>query len=178
MADALMKRVAMGDESAFAAVFDELSPLVYGVVLRVVRSPDISREVVQDVFVELWKSAPRFDASKGSARALVTTIAHRRAVDRVRSEESRRRREDADHQRSTPNETDVVVEAATAREETSEVRAALATLTATQREAVVLAYYHGRTYREVAVLLKIPEGTAKTRIRDGLIRLRDQIGHR
>ena len=168
-------RAGRGDESAFAEFYDAVSSVVHGTVLRVVRSPAMAEEVTQEVFLELWRQAPRFDAEKGSPRSWAATVAHRRAVDRVRSEQSARVRDDADA-RLTPRDQDGVVDQVTANAEQSEVVDALAQLTDAQREAVSLAYYGGHTYREVAVLLGVPEGTVKTRIRDGLIKLRDLMG--
>jgi RNA polymerase sigma-70 factor (ECF subfamily) len=141
----------------------------------VVRDPSQSDEVTQEVFLELWRLAPRFDPSRGSVRGWATTVAQRRAVDRVRSEQASRRRteRDADERSTTVPSVDEVVHDDLDR---ARVRRALAKLTGTQREAVELAYYGGHTYREVAVLLGVPEGTVKTRIRDGMIRLRDELG--
>ena len=172
----LMQRAGKGDEHAFAAVYDELSAIVYGVVLRVVRNPALAEEVAQEAFVEMWRVAPRFDSTRGTVRGWASTIAHRKAVDRVRSEQARSDREDRDHERDTTRPRDNVVETIERAEDRSEVQQALETLTDNQREAVTLAYYGGHTYREVAALLDTPEGTVKTRIRDGLIKLRDQLG--
>ncbi len=171
----LLQQAARGDESAFAELYDHLSPIVYGVVLRVVRNPSLADEVTQEVFLEIWRLAPRFDATRGSATSWAATIAHRRAVDRVRSEQSARNREERDHL-MTPDPVDPIAEAADDRFQYRRVQAALAELTDVQRSAIELAYFGGHTYREVAVLLDIAEGTAKTRIRDGLIRLRDHLG--
>lgn len=174
--DDLLLRVARGDEQAFAALYDELAPAIYGIVRRVLRDPSIAQEVAQEVFVELWRLAPRFDATKGSARSWASTVAHRRAVDRVRSEQARRDREDADALGRSPGTHDSVAEEVGDRLDRGIVRDMLDTLSDTQREAVTLAYYGGHTYQQVAVLLDVPEGTVKTRIRDGLIKLRDQFG--
>ncbi|CAN5662170.1 ECF RNA polymerase sigma factor SigK [soil metagenome] len=174
LADDLL-RCGRGDQMAFAALYDQLAPYVYGVVLRVVRDPSQAEEVTQEVFVELWRIAPRFDGKKGSVKAWSATVAHRRAVDRVRSEQSARNRTDKEsHKRIT--ETDVVVETVEASFDQARVRRALANLTPGQREAVELAYFGAHTYREVAVLLGVAEGTIKSRIRDGMIRLRDELG--
>jgi RNA polymerase sigma-70 factor (ECF subfamily) len=174
-----LARAAHGDEQAFAEFYDHTAQVVYGTVLRVVRSSAIAEEVTQEVFVELWRQAARFDASKGSPRSWAATVAHRRAVDRVRSEQASRVRDERDA-REAPRDHDMVgdtvVEGVTASLDRARVVDALAKLTATQREAVTLAYYGGHTYREVAVLLDVPEGTVKTRIRDGLIKLRDLMG--
>jgi len=172
----LMRRVGKGDEAAFGALYDELSAMVHGVALRVVRNPAIAEEVAQEAFVEMWRVATRFDADKGSVHGWASTIAHRKAVDRVRSEQARTDREDRDHTHDPKPATDTVVETIELAEERSEVRVALESLTEVQREAVTLAYFGGNTYREVAALLETPEGTVKTRIRDGLIKMRDQLG--
>lgn len=172
----LMRRVGKGDESAFGALYDELSAMVHGVVLRVVRNPAIAEEVAQEAFVEMWRVATRFDADRGSVHGWASTIAHRKAVDRVRSEQARTDREDRDHTHDPKPSTDTVVETIERAEDRSEVHAALESLTEVQREAVTLAYFGGNTYREVAALLDTPEGTVKTRIRDGLIKMRDQLG--
>lgn len=171
----LMKRSGRGDEAAFAALYDEIGGRIYGIVLKVVRDHAQSEEVAQEVFLEIWRLAPRFDHTKGSVKSWTSTIAHRRAVDRVRSSQSRRDREDREHATAL-EPTDALVDAIDERFEQERVLRALDQLTETQREAVSLAYYGGHTYREVAVLLDVPEGTVKTRIRDGLIRLRDHLG--
>jgi RNA polymerase sigma-70 factor (ECF subfamily) len=172
---ALLVRAGRGDQGAFAELFDQLSPMVHGVVRKVVRDPAISDEVTQEVFVELWRLAARFDGTKGSARSWASTLAHRRAIDRVRSEQSSRNRQDRDAaQTATPH--DSVASEVEASLDQARVRRALAQLSELQREAVELAYFGGHTYREVAVLLGVAEGTVKSRIRDGLIRLRDELG--
>lgn len=165
-----------GNEAAFSQFYDLTASLVYGVVLKVVRDPAMAEEVTQETFVEVWRLAPRYDESRGSATSWTATIAHRRAVDRVRSEQSRRNREERDHEGRVDATIDTTSEDVIDKLDHSRVRKALDALSDSQREAVTLAYYHGRTYREAAVLLDIPEGTAKTRIRDGLIRLRDHLG--
>lgn len=172
---ALVARVARGDHAAFAELYDRLAPTVFGIARAVVRDPAMAEEVTQEVLLEVWRSAPRHDPSRGRARTWVVTIAHRRAVDRVRSEQAGRDRAD----RVAVGEHDVVASASTAvldDLDRQRVRQALDALTPVQREAVTLAYYGGHTYAEVARLLDCPEGTVKTRIRDGLIRLRDHLG--
>lgn len=172
----LMRKVAHGDEDAFARVYDALSPSVYGLVLRVLRDPAQSQEVAQEVMVELWRQATRFDPTRGSVKGYVMTMAHRRAVDRVRSAQSSTDRELRVGQASQEREFDQVAEAVEHRLEVQQVRRALRVLTELQREAVQLAYYGGYTHREVSELLGVPLGTVKTRLRDGLIRLRDEMG--
>ncbi len=170
-----LHQAGRGDEAAFGRFYDLTAAMVHGVVLRVVRDPGMAEEITQEVFVEIWRLAPRYESSRGSAKSWAATIAHRRAVDRVRSEESRRRREESEGRKETAA-FDSVSEAVGDDLERERVVKALGSLSETQREAVALAYYGGHTYREVASLLGVPEGTVKTRIRDGLIRLRDTLG--
>jgi len=172
----LMSRTARGDEEAFAGVYDRLSGSVYGLILRVLRDPAQSQEVAQEVMVDLWRQATRFDASKGSVKGYAMTMAHRRAVDRVRSAQASSNREERVGHAAIEREFDEVAEAVEHRMEVQQVRRALEGLTDLQREAVQLAYYGGYTQREVAELLDVPLGTIKTRLRDGLIRLRDELG--
>ncbi len=170
-----LRDAGKGNEAAFADFYDLTSALVYGIVLKIVRDPSMSEEVTQEVYVELWRLAPRFDDKRGSAKGWAATIAHRRAVDRVRSEQAHRNRDQQEHERSD-RPSDVVSETVLDGLDHARVQNALAGLTEAQREAVTLAYYGGHTYREVAALLDTPEGTIKTRIRDGLSRLRDDFG--
>ena len=174
--DALLTRTARGEDAAFAALYDALGGAVYGLVRRVLRDPAQSEEVAQEVFLEVWRTAARYDADRGSASTWILTLAHRRAVDRVRSEQASRNREDRVGAREQVRGYDEVAEAVVERFEHAEVRAALDQLTDLQREAIELAYFNGYTYREVAELLDTPLGTVKTRMRDGLIRLRDALG--
>jgi RNA polymerase sigma-70 factor, ECF subfamily len=171
----LLVQAGLGDEVAFAQLYDLLAPLLHGIVLRVLRDPSRAEEVTQEVFVEIWRLAPRYDAARGTVRSWAATIAHRRAVDRVRSEQSARDRDqrDVDLRVDAGGGVDEIVGDRLERER---VGRALGKLTDLQRQAVELAYYGGHTYREVAVLLDVSEGTVKTRIRDGLIRLRDEMG--
>lgn len=172
----LLSRAARGDREAFAGLYDVMITQVYGVIRRVLRDPSQSEEVAQDVMVEVWRTATRFDPSRGTARSYVLTMAHRRAVDRVRSEQASRDREEVVAQRDTGRAFDEVADAVEYRSEARQVREAMDALTELQREAIELAYYGGNTYREVAALLDTPLGTVKTRMRDGLIRLRDAMG--
>jgi RNA polymerase sigma-70 factor, ECF subfamily len=171
----LLRRAGRGDQAAFADLYDALSPLVHGVVMKVVRDPAQSEEVTQEVFVELWRLAARFDETRGSVTSWVATVAHRRAIDRVRSEQSARDRV-ARQVSNIVRDYDDVSDEVESKFERARVRRALERLTGVQREAVELAYFGGHTYREVAVLLDVAEGTVKTRIRDGMIRLRDELG--
>ena len=171
---ALLALVAKGDQAAFEAVYDRVCAPVFGTVRSVVRDPGLSEEVTQEVFVEVWRAASRFDAGKGSPMAWVATIAHRRAVDRVRSEQRSAERDR--RAASSVIAYDDVAETVEDNLDRERVRRCLGTLTDLQREAVTLAYYAGYTYREVARLLGVPPGTVNTRMRDGLIRLRDCLG--
>lgn len=173
----LLSTVAKGDQSAFAALYDRVGGQVYGLVRRVLRDPSQSEEVTQEVLLEVWRTASRFDRARGSANGWIMTMAHRRAVDRVRSEQSSRNRDERIAVRDSGEAAfDVVAEDVEIRLEQEQVRQALDGLTELQREAIELAYYQGYTYRQVAELLDTPLGTVKTRLRDGLIRLRDTIG--
>jgi RNA polymerase sigma-70 factor (ECF subfamily) len=172
-----MVRVARGDQSAFSDLSDVVAPRVHAVVLRVLRDPAMAEEVTQEVMVELWRLAPRYQVERGGVRTWATTIAHRRAVDRVRSTQSSRDRDERDAVLAAAGApADEVAEVVEDRIERERVGRALDSLTATQRESIELAYWSGYTYREVAAVLQVPEGTVKTRIRDGLVRLRDHLG--
>lgn len=172
----LMARVARGDEQAFADLYDQLADRVYGLVLRVMRDPAQSEEVTQEVLLEVWRTATRFQSDRGSVVSWVLTIAHRRSVDRVRSAQSAVDREARVAAGQQDRPFDSVADEVDSRFERQQVRRCLGTLTELQRESVGLAYYGGYTYNEVATLLDAPLGTVKTRLRDGLIRLRDCLG--
>ena len=172
----LVGRVALGDEEAFASVYDIVVSPVLGVVRAVLRDQAQSEEVAQEVLVEVWRTAPRYRPDRGTAINWIRTLAHRRAIDRVRSVEATAAR---DHRAAVMDhmpEYDEVSEQVEARIEREQVRRCLRTLTELQRQAVTLAYYRGLTYRQVAEALTLPLGTVKTRLRDGLIRLRDCLG--
>jgi len=171
---ALIRLVARGDAAAFDAVYDQVAASVFGIARRVIRDPAQSEEVTQDVLLELWRGAAKFDAERGSATAWVMTIAHRRAIDRVRSVQKEADRERRAARADVPY--DEVAEAVESNLERERVRRCLGSLTELQRESVTLAYYGGYTYGQVASLLGVPAGTIKTRMRDALIRLRDCLG--
>jgi RNA polymerase sigma-70 factor, ECF subfamily len=166
--------VARGDTAAFDVVYERIASSVFGIVLRVMRDPAQSEEVSQDVMLEIWRDAAKFDPQRGSAMAWVTTLAHRRAVDRVRSVQKQSDRELRVATADIPY--DEVAEAAESTFERERVRRCLDSLTDLQRESVNLAYYRGYTYGQVASLLGVPTGTIKTRMRDALVRLRDCLG--
>ncbi len=167
----LVNKVARGDSQAFETLYDEMGASVFGVARRVVRDPNRAEDVAQEVFLEVWRKAPSFDDARGSARTWIMTIAHRRAVDAVRRNESQKKYDG----RAQLDEVhhDEPVERVIKDEEHSAVRNCLETLTELQMESVRLAYFNGYTYAEVATLLEKPLPTIKTRMRDGLIRLRD-----
>ena len=172
----LLKLSGRGDEAAFARLYDATAARAFGLAVRVVRDPAQAEEVAQEAFLEIWRTASRFDPARGSAVSWILTLVHRKAVDRVRSAEASTRRDTTYHQSTQTVEHDSTAEAAQASMEARRVRQALGSLTEVQREALELAYFKGYTHTEVATMLDLPVGTAKTRIRDGLIRLRDTMG--
>ncbi len=169
--DYLVSQVARGDAAAFEELYDAVGASVYGVARRVVRDPARAEDVSQDVFLEVWRKAPSFDATRGSAKTWIMTIAHRRAVDAVRRNESQKKYDGQTIAEEVVH--DEVSDALIKAEEHDAVRSCLETLTELQLESVRLAYFNGYTYAEVATLLDKPLPTIKTRMRDGLIRLRD-----
>jgi RNA polymerase sigma-70 factor (ECF subfamily) len=172
----LLGQVARGDGPAFELLYDRVANSVFGVIRRVLRDPAQSEEVAQEVLLEVWRTATRFDEERGSATTWIHTRAHRRAIDRVRAAQAAHDREEKVALRDHEPPFDVVADRVEARLEQEQVRRCLEGLTDLQRESVSLAYYAGHTYREVAELLDVPLGTVKTRMRDGLIRLRDCLG--
>jgi RNA polymerase sigma-70 factor (ECF subfamily) len=176
-AEDLILAAARGETEAFGELYDRFSPAVWQVVKRVVRDPRLSEDVTQEVFVQLWQKAGRFDPERGSARAFTLTLAHRRAVDAVRKEQTYR---DASERSARldaePAPAPDAARLAMSHIDRSSVRGALASLTAPQRRCIELAYFGGLSQSQIASTLDIPLGTVKTRVREGLIRLRDAIG--
>ncbi|GAB2854930.1 sigma-70 family RNA polymerase sigma factor [Actinocorallia aurea] len=170
----LVQRVARGDRKAFEELYGLVAGPVYGTVLRVVRDRAQSEEIAQEVLVQIWRQAARYDPAKGRPMTWALTLAHRRAVDRVRSADAAADRERRAH--LPDRDHDHVAEEVEDRLEHERVRRCLDGLTPLQRETVTLAYYSGYTHPEVAELLDVPLGTVKTRMRDALIRLRDCLG--
>jgi RNA polymerase sigma-70 factor (ECF subfamily) len=169
LADGLLAR----DEGALREVIDAFGPLVYGMARRVVADPQLAEEVAQDAFLALWRRPGAFDPERGSLGAFLVAIARNKAIDLVRREQAARRARDSLAAEAEASAGGPSVEPLTEADERHEVAGALAQLSRVQREAIVLAYFGGRSYREVATELGIPEGTAKTRLRDGLVRLRE-----
>ncbi|WNI16758.1 sigma-70 family RNA polymerase sigma factor [Streptomyces sp. ITFR-21] len=174
--ESLLERVSLGDQDAFESLYTAVAGSVLGLVRRVVRDPAQSEEVAQEVLIEVWRHAARFDAAQGSAMAWIMTMAHRRAVDRVRSAQASADREHKAGLRDHSPAFDEVTEQVERRLEREQVRRCLERLTGLQHESVTLAYYRGYTYQETAEVLGVALGTVKTRLRDGLIRLRDCLG--
>ena len=168
-----MTRVARGDGDAFSELYDQTSSMVYGLALRVVRSDALAEEVTQEVYLQVWRQASGFDPQRGSVKSWMATMAHRRAVDVVRRSQSAR-----DRELKVPAESPAadVAESAILGDERDRVRAALSALTDLQFQVIEMAYFGGLTYREVAERLDTPLATVKTRIRDGLTRLRSALG--
>lgn len=172
----LLVRVAAGDQSAFAQLYDMLSPRVFGLILRVLVNRSQSEEVLQEVFLEVWQSASRFAPNKGQGRSWVFTIAHRRAVDRVRASQASADRDVKAGLRDVGVAHDSVAEQVELGIAGQQVITALGTLPEAQRETIVLSYYGGYSQSEIAALVGSPLGTIKTRMRDGLTRLRIEMG--
>ncbi|WP_051425916.1 ECF RNA polymerase sigma factor SigK [Jiangella gansuensis] len=172
----LLGRCARGDTAAFEQVYDSMAGPVLGVATTVIRNRAQAEEVAQDVLVEIWRTSARYSPERGSARGWIMTIAHRRAVDRVRHAQAESDREERVARRDDDRPYDQVADEVESTVEREQVRRCLQSLTELQRESVSLAYYDGYTYSEVAQLLRTPLGTVKTRLRDGLIRLRDCMG--
>lgn len=172
----LLLSVARGDQDAFARLYDTIAPRAFGLILRVLVDRAQSEEVLQEVFLEVWQSAARFAPNKGQGRSWILTIAHRRAVDRVRSSQSSVERDVRAGLRDLSASTDSTEETVELRIEGNRVAQALSALSEPQREAIALAYFGGYSQSEVAALVGAPLGTIKTRMRDGLTRLRAEMG--
>jgi RNA polymerase sigma-70 factor (ECF subfamily) len=172
----LLQRVATGNREAFAELYDRTAPRVFGLVKRLLRDHSQSEEVTQEIFLEIWQSAARYDPNKGGSMAWMLTMTHRRAVDRVRASQASRDRDVRIGIRDHAPAFDSVAEHVEVRIESERVKGAMMRLTELQRQAVQLAYFGGYSHSEVAGMLSVPIGTVKTRLRDGMIRLRDELG--
>ncbi|TLM75924.1 ECF RNA polymerase sigma factor SigK [Pseudarthrobacter sp. NamB4] len=173
---ALLEGIGRGDQAAFAEFYQLTSRRVFGMARRVLIDPELSEDTTQEVFLQVWQNAAKFDPSAGSPLSWLMTISHRRAVDRVRSTQSATDREAKYGASSQDIDHDAVADEVGSRLEAEAVVRCLATLTETQQESVRLAYYGGLTYREVAERLHAAVPTIKSRIRDGLIRLKTCLG--
>ena len=176
--DALLRRVAQHDADAFTALYDATRARVYGMVSRVLRDRGYSEETTQDVYLQVWRTAESYDPASGSALAWLLTLAHRRAVDRVRAEQSASNRDSRYGASNVERETDHVTDAVISSEERRRVTACLDGLTAVQRECIELAYYQGMTYVQVSERLSANLATVKSRMRDAMRGLRNCLGVR
>lgn len=173
---ALLQATAEQDQDAFAQLYDLVSPRLHGLAVRVLRDVAQAEEVTQEVFLQIWRTADNFDPGRGSALSWLLTLAHRRAIDRVRSAQSQSNRDLAYESRGDRPPPDPTAEEVEERATAHAVRSAVTELGPPHQEALELAYFGGLTHRELADRLDIPLGTAKTRIRDGLRKLREQMG--
>jgi RNA polymerase sigma-70 factor (ECF subfamily) len=172
----LLEKVALGDRDAFSALYDQVSSKIHALSVRVLKDVSQAEEVTQEVFLEIWENAPKYNPNKGTAITWMMTIAHRRSVDRVRSAQSSHNRDIKIGIQNFTEAYDDVEDSVQISMESEKVINALNRLTEFQRNAIVLAYYEGYTHKEVSERLNIPLGTVKTRLRDGMIRLRDELG--
>lgn len=172
----LLAQVASGDKAAFSELYDQSAARVFGLVRRILIDEAQSEEVTQEIFLEIWQTAAKYTATRGSAMTWILTMTHRRAVDRIRASQAGRDRDMKIGIRDYDREFDQVAEQVEVTFEGERVRAAMHQLTDLQREAITLAYYGGHSHSEVAAILHVPIGTVKTRLRDGMIRLRDAMG--
>lgn len=166
--DRLLRQVAQRDVDAFAALYDRTRARVYGMVTRVLRDPGYSEETTQDIYLQVWRSAGSYDPKAGSPMAWLLTLAHRRAVDRVRSEEAATQRESRYGAASVDPPVDHVADSVILLDERRRVVDCMASLSDLQREAIQLAYYEGLTYVQVSERLSANLATIKSRMRDGI----------
>lgn len=172
----LLRASGTGDEAAFEALLDHFAPLVFGVALRVCEDRSLADEVAQEAFLDVWRTAARYNQAKGSAQAWIVTIAHRRAVDRVRAEQSRSRREAQSRVLLPMVEFDEVTDEVESRDEREQLHGCLGRLTRIQRESIHLAFFDGLTHTQISARLRVPLGTAKARLREGLGKLKVCMG--
>ena len=170
----LLGRVALRDREAFGSLYDQYAPLVFKLVLRMMRDRAEAEDLLQDVFLQVWRTAPSYDSRRGHPSAWLVTIARSRAIDRLRSAEYRRRRHETPDVEKVEGAADLRHEVSL-RESAAAVRDAVASLPEEQRRAIELAYFDGLTQSEVAQKLREPLGTVKTRIRLGMLKLREML---
>jgi RNA polymerase sigma-70 factor (ECF subfamily) len=175
-AEELLRATGRGEEAAFEVLVDRFAPLVFGVALRVCDDRALADEVAQEAFLDAWRTAVRYDPAKGSAQAWIVTIAHRRAVDCVRTEHARSRREAQSRALLPMVEFDEVTETVEARSESERLRGCLGGLTRIQLESIRLAFFDGLTHTQISARLQVPLGTAKARVREGLGKLKVCMG--
>lgn len=174
--DALLRRVAQQDVEAFASFYDHTRARVFGLVMRVLRDPGYSEETTQDVYLQVWRNAANYSPAAGTPLAWLMTLAHRRAVDRVRSEQAASQRESRYGAATVDLPADRVAEAVIHIDERRQVTQCLDSLTDPQRECIQLAYYEGLTYVQVSERLSANLATIKSRMRDGIRGLRKCLG--
>lgn len=174
--DVLLRRVAQRDAEAFASFYDHTRSRVYGLITRVLRDPGYSEETTQDVYLQVWRNASNYDPSAGSPLAWLMTLAHRRAVDRVRSEQAASQRESRYGSANVDLPADRVADAVIHRDERRQVTECLGSLTDMQRECIQMAYYEGLTYVQVSERLSANLATIKSRMRDAIRGLRNCLG--
>lgn len=175
---ALIAAVAAGDEAAMARLYDRFAPLVQAVAVRMLRDRASADELAEDVFVEIWRRAPQFDPARGGLATWIATIARSRGIDRIRARQRQGHVQLGDDDQPVGAITAPSIDPAAgviAGEDRSRIERALRRLGADQREALELAYFHGLTQTEIAARLSRPLGTVKTHMRQGLIRLRDEL---
>src|ERR1700712_549204 len=175
-AEGLLELVSNGDRAAFSAVYERFSPRVFGLTNRILRDASQAEEVAQEIFLEIWQRASRFDRARGTATSWIMTLTHGRSVDRVRQSQASRTRDLKSAVGSFDRDVDSVADVVVQHSDATQVRECLDTLTPLQRESITLAYFGGHTQREVGDMLGAALPTIKTRMRDGLIRLRDCMG--
>lgn len=172
---ALVVRVARYDEAALAEIYRRHAGPVHGLARRLLQDARLAEEVVQEVFTRLWHAPERYDPARGGLRPWLLAVTHGRSVDIVRSETARRAREERDERRAPAPVAEDVASVVEGWAVATHVKAAVRALPVGERRAIELAYFGGHTYREVAAMLREPEGTVKTRIRTGLRRLRQEL---
>jgi len=172
----LLEQVSAGDQSAFTSLYERFSARVFGLANRILRDPSQAEEVAQEIFLEIWQRASRFDRARGTATSWIMTVTHGRSIDRVRHSQAARTRDLKSAVENFDRAVDTVGESVIQNSDATQVRECLEKLTALQRESITLAYFGGHTQREVGELLGAALPTVKTRLRDGLIRLRDCMG--